>query len=130
PFAATYRTFLEANAEGKRAMEVGPLLERAGFRFLGDDVEEAHRFCQRLADIVERPIETDDPYDFGEDPMVQDVRRLMQSNPRLVLTIKPPPEAILFYRAATGLAHDLRLLKVRGRFRPILRDIQSRGRLA
>jgi len=130
PFAATYRTFLEANAQGKRAMQVGPLLERAGFRFLGDDVEEAYAFCQQLAQIVERPIETDDPYDFGEDPMVQDVRRLMQSNPRLVLTIKPPAEAVLFYRAATGLAHDLRLLKVRGRFRPILREIQSRGRLA
>jgi predicted unusual protein kinase regulating ubiquinone biosynthesis (AarF/ABC1/UbiB family) len=129
PFAATYRTFLEANAQGKRAMQVGPLLERAGFRFLADDVEEAYAFCQQLAQIVERPIETDDPYDFGEDPMVQDVRRLMQSNPRLVLTIKPPAEAVLFYRAATGLAHDLRLLKVRGRFRPILREIQSRGRL-
>jgi len=129
PFAATYRAFLEANAQGKRAMQVGPLLERAGFRFLGDDVEEAYAFCQKLADIVERPIETDEPYDFGQDPMVQDVRRLMQSNPRLVLTIKPPPEAILFYRAATGLAHDLRLLKVRGRFRPILREIEARGRL-
>ena len=53
----------------------------------------------------------------------------MQSQPRLAFQIKPPPEAILFYRAATGLAHDLRLLKVRGRFRPILRDIQERGRL-
>ena len=58
-----------------------------------------------------------------------EVRRLVQSQPRLAFQIKPPPEAILFYRAATGLAHDLRLLKVRGRFRPILRDIQERGRL-
>jgi predicted unusual protein kinase regulating ubiquinone biosynthesis (AarF/ABC1/UbiB family) len=129
PFAATYRGFLEANAQGKRAFDVGPLLERAGFRFTGDDREEAYAFCQRLADIVERPIENEE-YDFGADSMVTDVRRLFQSHPRMVLAIKPPPEAILFYRAATGLAHDLRLLKVRGRFRPILREIQSRGRLA
>src|SRR6266851_2065382 len=130
PFAATYRSFLEANAQGKRAMQVGPALERAGFRFIGDDVQAAHEFCQRLADIVERPIQTDEPYDFGADPMVQDVRRLVQSQPRVALAVKPPAEAILFYRAATGLAHDLRLLKVKGRFRPILREIEARGRLA
>ena len=47
----------------------------------------------------------------------------------MALTIKPPSEAILFYRAATGLAQDLRLLKVRGRFRPILADIVARGRI-
>ena len=89
----------------------------------------AGEFARHEIDIVERPIQSDDPYDFGSDPMVQDVRRLVQSQPRLAFQIKPPPEAILFYRAATGLAHDLRLLKVRGRFRPILRDIQERGRL-
>ena len=129
PFAATYRSFLEANAHGKRAIQVGPALERAGFRFRGDDIDEAYEFCQELADIVERPIETDDPYDFGADPMVRDVRRLVQQHPRMALTIKPPSEAILFYRAATGLAQDLRLLKVRGRFRPILADIVARGRI-
>ena len=129
-FAATYRSFLEANARGKRAMQVGPALERAGFRFIGDDLEAAYEFCQKLADIVERPIQTDGAYDFGADPMVQDVRRLVQSRPGVALTIKPPAEAVLFYRAATGLAHDLRLLKVRGRFRPILGEIASRGRIA
>jgi len=130
PFAATYRSFLEANAHGKRALQVGPALEHAGFRFIGDDVQAAYEFCQALADIVERPIQTDEPYDFGADPMVQDVRRLVQSHPRVALAVKPPAEAILFYRAATGLAHDLRLLKVKGRFRPILREIEARGRLA
>jgi len=90
-------------------------------------VQAAYELCQRLADIVERPIQTDEPYDFGADPMVQDVRRLVQSQPRVALAVKPPAEAILFYRAATGLAHDLRLLKVKGRFRPILREIEERG---
>ena len=59
--------------------------------------------------------------------MVQDVRRLLRGAPRLALSIKPPPEAILFYRAATGLAQDLRLLRVRGRFRPLLKEIEERG---
>ena len=108
---------------------MGPALQRAGFRFLGDDLEDAYEFCQKLADIVERPIQSDEPYDFGEDPMVRDVRRLVQMNPKMALAIKPPAEAILFYRAATGLAQDLRLLKARGRFRPVLLDIASRGRV-
>lgn len=129
PFAATYRAFLEANAQGKRAVDVGPFLERAGFRFLVEDREEAYAFCQELADIVERPIETEE-FDFGADSMVADVRRLFASHPRMVLAIKPPPEAILFYRAATGLAQDLRLLKARGPFRPILREIAERGRIS
>jgi len=126
-FAATYRSFLSANANGRQRPEVGPALQRAGFRFHAEDVEDVYDLCDRLADIVERPIQTDEPYDFGTDPMVQDVRRLLQSDPRLALSIKPPPEAVLFYRAATGLAQDLRLLRACGRFRPVLKEIEERG---
>jgi hypothetical protein len=129
-FAATYRSFLVANANGRPRPEVGPALGRAGFSFLAEDIEDAYEFCDKLADIVERPILIDEPYDFGADPMVQDVRRLLQSNPRMALAIRPPAEAVLFYRAASGLAQDLRLLKAKGRFRPILREIEDRGQIA
>ena len=125
-FASVYRTFLTALATGGKRPEVGPLLERAGFRFLGDDKEEAFEFVDRIADIVEKPslVET---YDFGEDTLVHDVRRLFQSEPRLALSIKPPPEAVLFYRSAAGLSQDLRLLKARGAFRPLLQEIAGRA---
>jgi predicted unusual protein kinase regulating ubiquinone biosynthesis (AarF/ABC1/UbiB family) len=126
-FAQVYRGFLAAHAHGRRRPRVGPALRRAGFRFLGDDEEEAFDFCERIADIVERPILEDADYDFGEDPMVVDTRRLFQSEPSLALSIKPPREAVLFYRAAAGLAQDLRLLKAKGRFRPVLREIEERG---
>jgi predicted unusual protein kinase regulating ubiquinone biosynthesis (AarF/ABC1/UbiB family) len=128
-FAATYRGFLVANANGRPRPEVGPALGRAGFSFLAEDIEDAYEFCDKLADIVERPILIDEPYDFGSDPMVQDVRRLLQSNPRMALAIRPPVEAVLFYRSASGLAQDLRLLKAKGRFRPILREIEDRGQI-
>ena len=126
PFANVYRAFLHALANGAPRPEVGPALSSAGFRFIGDDVEEAYDFCDRLADIVEKPSLTDD-YDFGSDAMVLAARKLFQSEPRLALSIKPPPEALLFYRAAAGLAQDLRLLKVRGRFRPMLKEIEDRA---
>jgi predicted unusual protein kinase regulating ubiquinone biosynthesis (AarF/ABC1/UbiB family) len=129
-FAATYRSFLVANAHGRPRPEVGPALERAGFTFLAEDVEDAYEFCDKIADIVERPILIDEPYDFGSDPMVADVRRLLQSNLKMALAIRPPAEAVLFYRAAAGLAQDLRLLKAKGRFRPILREIEDRGQIA
>src|SRR5438105_2784857 len=125
-FGSVYRVFLEENAAGRVHPDVGPMLKKAGFRFLGDDEEDAFEVCQKLADIVQRPIASEE-YDFGSDGLVQDVRRAFRSDPRIGLTIKPPPEALLFYRSAAGLAQDLRLLKARGPVRAVLKEIQERG---
>jgi len=125
-FASVYRVFLEENAAGRLHPDVGPLLKQAGFQFLGDDEEDAFEFCQRLADVVQRPIQGE-TYDFASDALVHDVRRTFRSDPRLGLSIKPPPEALLFYRSAAGLAQDLRLLKARGPVRAVLKEIQERG---
>jgi predicted unusual protein kinase regulating ubiquinone biosynthesis (AarF/ABC1/UbiB family) len=126
PFAAVYRLFLEENAAGRAHPDVGPMLKKAGFRFLGDDEEDAFEFCQRLADIVQRPILTE-TYDFSSEALFWEVKRSFGTEPKLALSIKPPPEALLFYRSAAGLAQDLRLLKARGRFRAVLKEIQDRG---
>ena len=125
-FGSVYRIFLEENAAGRVHPDVGPMLKEAGFRFLGDDEEDAFELCQKLADIVQRPIQSDE-YDFGSEGLVQDLRRAFRSDPRAGLTIKPPPEALLFYRSAAGLAQDLRLLKARGSVRAVLKEIQERG---
>ena len=126
-FSSVYRGFLDSLATGSARPEVGPNLKKAGFRFLGDE-QEGYAFCEKMADIVERP-SMQEEYDFGADPMVQTARRLFQNSPRLAISIKPPPEAVLFYRAAAGLAQDLRLLKAAGRFKPILAEIRARPRL-
>jgi predicted unusual protein kinase regulating ubiquinone biosynthesis (AarF/ABC1/UbiB family) len=127
-FAAVYRVFLEENANGRAHPDVGPMLKKAGFRFLGDDEEEAFGFCQKLADIVQRPI-IEESFDFGSDSLVQDIRREFRAEPRLALSVKPPPEALLFYRSAAGLAQDLRLLKARGPVRAVLKEIEQRGKV-
>ena len=124
-FANVYRRLLERNAEGKSRQDVGTILKEAGFRFTGDH-DDAVDFCDRVADIVERPILTEE-YDFGADPMVVDTRKVFQQNPGVALQIKPPPEAVMFYRSAAGLAQDLRLLKMKGRFRELLGEIVARG---
>lgn len=125
-FATVYRKLLDENAAGRMHPDVGPLLKQAGFRFLGDDEEDAFEFCQRLGEIVQRPI-LSETYDFASDALVWDVRRTFRSDPRLGLSIKPPAEALLFYRSAAGLAQDLRLLKARGPVRAVLKEIQERG---
>jgi predicted unusual protein kinase regulating ubiquinone biosynthesis (AarF/ABC1/UbiB family) len=126
PFAAVYRAFLDENAAGRAHPDVGPMLKKAGFRFLGDDVEEAFEFCQRVADIVQRPIQSD-IYDFSSEALFREVKRAFRSDPKLALTIKPPAEALLFYRSAAGLAQDLRLLKAKVPVRSVLKEIQDRG---
>ncbi len=125
-FATVYRELLDENAQGRMHPDVGPMLKQAGFRFLGDDEEDAFEFCQRLGDVVQRPIQSE-TYDFGSDSLVSDARRVFRSEPALGLTIKPPAEALLFYRSAAGLAQDLRLLKARGNVRAVLKEIQQRG---
>jgi predicted unusual protein kinase regulating ubiquinone biosynthesis (AarF/ABC1/UbiB family) len=125
-FASVYREFLEENAAGRAHPDVGPMLKKAGFRFLGDDEEDAFEFCQKLADIVQRPIQSE-TYDFSSEALFWELKRSFRSDPKLALTIKPPPEALLFYRSAAGLAQDLRLLKAHGPVRAVLKEIQDRG---
>lgn len=125
-FASVYRVFLEENAAGRAHPEVGPMLKKAGFRFLADDEEDAYEFCQKLADIVQRPIQSE-WFDFGNDGLVAELRGMFRKEPALAMKIKPPPEALLFYRSAAGLAQDLRLLKARGQFRAVLQEIKERG---
>jgi predicted unusual protein kinase regulating ubiquinone biosynthesis (AarF/ABC1/UbiB family) len=127
-FAEVYRGFLDALAQRKGRPEVGPSLERAGFRFLGDK-DEAFDFVDDIADLVEGPA-TQDHYDFADESIFWKSRKLFQESPRIALSIKPPAEAVLFYRAAAGLAQDLRVLKAAGSFLPILAEIRARGRLA
>ena len=125
-FATVYRTLLDENAAGRMHPDVGPMLKQAGFRFLGDDEEDAFEFCQRLSEIVQRPIRSE-TYDFASEALTREVKRVFGADPRLGLSIKPPAEALLFYRSATGLAQDLRLLKARGPVRSVLKEIQERG---
>ena len=66
-------------------------------------------------------------YDWGACRMIPDLRTLFMKRAMTVVRVRPPPEALLFYRSAAGLAQDLRLLKARGPFRAVLAEIAQRG---
>ena len=59
---------------------MGPLLKQAGFRFVGADEEEAFEFCQKLAEVVQRPILSEE-YDFGGDALVSDAGASSAASP-------------------------------------------------
>ncbi|MGZ6144092.1 MAG: ABC1 kinase family protein, partial [Myxococcales bacterium] len=126
-FSGVYRTFVEENAAGRAHPDVGPMLKKAGFLFQMDDEEDGFALCQKLADVVQRPIQQE-IFDFAADGLVSDVRRVFRAEPTLAMRIKPPAEAVLFYRSVAGLAQDLRLLKARGPFRSVLAEIAARGK--
>ena len=77
-FATVYRTLLDENAAGRMHPDVGPMLKQAGFKFLGDDEEDAFEFCQRLGDIVQRPIQSE-TYDFGSEALTWEVKRAFRA---------------------------------------------------
>jgi predicted unusual protein kinase regulating ubiquinone biosynthesis (AarF/ABC1/UbiB family) len=128
-FANVYREFLDSIARGEKRRGVKDALEQAGFTFRGDDDDDQEALVEKIADIVEEPARSAE-YDFAADSMVWRVKRVATASPGLMLTIRPPPEAVLFYRSAAGLAQDLRLLKAKGPFRSLIEDIRSRGREA
>ena len=57
-----------------------PMLKKAGFRFLMDDEEEGFGFCQKMADVVQRPVQSE-IFDFGSDPLVADLRAIFRAEP-------------------------------------------------
>lgn len=128
PFHAAFREMLESQARGEPRPAVMPLLRRAGFRFsdAASGERKAAAFMERLADIVERPARAEGGYDFGQDRLVRDARRLFQREPVTALAVRPPPESVLFSRAAGGLVQDLRLLRARGCFRDVLAEMLAR----
>ena len=67
-------------------------------------------------------------YDFSSEALFWEVKRAFRSDPKMAVSIKPPVEALLFYRSVAGLAQDLRLMKAKGPFRAALAEIAQRGK--
>ncbi len=116
-----------AEALNGRHPDVYTLLKQGGFTFAMPD-ERARAFLDELSHIVGGPLRG--PYDFGRDAMLEDLLALKRRNVVDLLRVRPPVEALLFYRAIAGLGHNLRMLKASGDFRPFFaRSLQELGRL-
>ncbi|HVG63401.1 MAG TPA: AarF/ABC1/UbiB kinase family protein [Hyalangium sp.] len=94
--------------------EVGCILE------LPDD--EAEELIHEVVRIAGRPMRSH-VYDFATCEISRDLKRHFVTNAARFLKIRPPPEAVMFFRSTGGLAQNLRLLSAQGDFRRVYQEV-------
>ncbi len=120
-FWRCYREAMTAALRGEHP-DLLPLVRAGGFAITLDD-DRARALLDTIAHIVGRPLRG--PYDFGADSMVGDLVALKRAHMLELLKVRPPPEAVMFFRAVAGMSHNLRQLQAAGDFRPVLRELLS-----
>jgi hypothetical protein len=91
------------------------LLVQAGFE-INVPHSQLAPLIQQIFEILRRPVATSF-YDFAQDQMTPDVRALGRANFKTFFAVRPPPEAIQFFRAIFGNSQNLRALQAAGDFR-------------
>jgi predicted unusual protein kinase regulating ubiquinone biosynthesis (AarF/ABC1/UbiB family) len=94
--------------------EVGCTLE------LPDD--EAEELIHEVVRIAGRPMRSH-AYDFATCEISRDLKRHFARNVAGFLKIRPPPEAVMFFRSTGGLAQNLRLISAQGDFRRVYQEV-------
>ncbi len=124
-FTKAYWTILDACFED-RQVDLLAVLESAGFQIQGDR-GKIGVWLDELGGIVERPLRCED-YDWGTCRMTPDIIALKQKHLLAMLRFRAPEESLMFYRAAAGVAGDLRMLKPRGDFRTSMLALRDQAR--
>ncbi|MCP3168824.1 ABC1 kinase family protein [Myxococcus qinghaiensis] len=96
------------------SQEVGFTVELPG--------EEAAELIREVLHIAGRPMRLT-PYDYMTCEITRDMRNHFTRNAARFLKIKPPPEAVMFFRSTGGLAQNLRLIGARGDFRGVFLEM-------
>ncbi|NTX09758.1 AarF/ABC1/UbiB kinase family protein [Myxococcus llanfairpwllgwyngyllgogerychwyrndrobwllllantysiliogogogochensis] len=96
------------------SQEVGFTVELPG--------EEAADLIREVLHIAGRPMRLT-PYDYMSCEITRDMRNHFTRNAARFLKIKPPPEAVMFFRSTGGLAQNLRLIGARGDFRGVFLEM-------
>lgn len=122
-------SFLEAN----RKLFLGAMKQEsfdalALCREVGFSVElpehEARAVLAEILHLAGRPLRSSD-YDYAEDTTTKELKLYGAKNMSKLLKFRPPPEAMLFFRATGGLAQNLRLLGARGDFAGIYGELAA-----
>ena len=125
------KRFSQAFFEGHRDMfrrvlenepiDVVALVRQVGFTVdLPDD--EARPLLENLLLVAGRVVRTDQ-YDFANDTIAAETRKIVARHAGQLLKIRPPSEGVMFIRAFGGLHQNLRLLGAHGDFRPFYRSL-------
>lgn len=121
--------FVAANREtvsksfAKEPLDVVEICKRIGFTTEVPDAE-ARPLIEGLLHIAGRSVAAD-TYDFSTCQVFWDTKRYFAAHAPTFLKIRPPPEALLFFRATSGLAQNLRLIGAQGPFRKVYQELLS-----
>ncbi|MFL5345263.1 MAG: ABC1 kinase family protein [Hyalangium sp.] len=85
---------------------------------------EAEALIHEVLHIAGRPMRAH-AYDFATCEISRDLKRHFARNAARFLKIRPPPEAVMFFRSTGGLAQNLRLIGARGDFRRVYLEVAA-----
>lgn len=120
PFIRVNQLMLRSAAGGPR-VDMIEMSEQSGFIFQVAP-EEAREFIEGVIDIGSRPSRSRD-YDFATSTMTRDMRAHFLKNATRLHKMRPPKEAVMFFRALGGLGQNLENLKARGDFQGIYEEL-------
>jgi predicted unusual protein kinase regulating ubiquinone biosynthesis (AarF/ABC1/UbiB family) len=99
------------------------LVREVGFTVDLPDAE-ARPLLHEILEIAGRPIRQV-PYDYATCTITPDMKRHFAQNAGGLLRIRPPAEAVQFFRATGGLTQNLRLVGARGDFRAVHQELMD-----
>jgi predicted unusual protein kinase regulating ubiquinone biosynthesis (AarF/ABC1/UbiB family) len=102
-------------------MDILGLSREVGFTTELPDAEAAE-LIREVLHIAGRPMRLT-PYDYATCEINRDMRNHFARNAPRFLKIKPPAEAVMFFRSTGGLAQNLRLIGARGDFRAVFLQV-------
>jgi predicted unusual protein kinase regulating ubiquinone biosynthesis (AarF/ABC1/UbiB family) len=116
---ANRRMFLHA-MRGE-TMDVLTLCRELGFTVELPDAEAAE-LLREILHIAGRPMRAT-AYDFATCELNRDMKRFFARNAARIIKVRPPPEAVHFFRSTGGLTQNLRLLRASGDFHAVYREV-------
>ena len=116
---ANRRMFLQATK--LESMDILGLSREVGFTIELPE-EEAEALIREILHIAGRPMRSS-AYDFSTCEINRDMKQHFARNAVRFLKIRPPPEAVMFFRSTGGLAQNMRLIGARGDFRRVYQEV-------
>jgi predicted unusual protein kinase regulating ubiquinone biosynthesis (AarF/ABC1/UbiB family) len=96
--------------------------ERAGMEFTNRD--EARPFVEGVLQLACRSVQTE-AFNYDGAGLNRELRTLFMRHALLLKRIKPPAEALHFFRAVAGANQNLENLKAQGPFRAVFRELHD-----
>jgi predicted unusual protein kinase regulating ubiquinone biosynthesis (AarF/ABC1/UbiB family) len=83
---------------------------------------EAEPLIREVLHLAGQPLRSQE-YDYAQSTFTRDMKKFFRHHATTFLKIRPPAEAVMFFRAAGGLSQNLKLLGAKGDFRKVYAEL-------